>query len=193
MESKYFIVFKDLCLPLFRLDYEYKNEGPAVIDFRIRMTGNRDLAAEDIIRDLYAKFRGRHDSLSNPVDLLGILLANGCSLQLQNDQGNFDLCKDHFPISFEAKSAKKTIRIGDYYRTSVSNLGEQFIYFGQWMDRLTGVNGMHRHMICQFISAGLSIVAREPDKETILISVNALGDILGGDETLLTDLVTEEP
>lgn len=192
MESSYCLVSKDICVPLFKLGYEYKNEGPAIIDFRIKMSGKRDLVAEDTIRDIYSKFRGRHDSVSNPIELLGILLANGFSLRLQKDEEHFDLCKDYFPISFVARSQSQIIRLGDYYRTSTSSIGEQFICFGRWLDHLTGFKGMNRQMVYQFISAGLSIVAREFDKETVLVSVNARGDILDGEAAVLAELIGEE-
>jgi hypothetical protein len=111
MESKYSIVMEGACQPLFKVEYEFKNEGPAVLDFGIKMAIERDLAAEDAIRDLYAKFHGRHDSISDPVELLGILLANGATLRTQKGHEQFDLFKDHFPISFEASSGESNIKI----------------------------------------------------------------------------------
>ena len=189
MESKYFILTKESGVPLFTLEYDHKNEGPAVIDFQIKMASKRDLKAEDTIRDLYAKFRKRYDHVSDPIDLLGILLANGHSLQIQKDADTFDLYKDYFPISFEARSLSKTIRLGDYYRTTTTSVDEQFIQFSNWIDQLSGLVGMSHHMACQCLLAGFSIVACEPDKETILVEVDHQGTILGGQEAALNYLL----
>jgi hypothetical protein len=51
---------------------------------------------------------------------------------------------------------------------------------------------MNRQMVYQFISAGYSIVAREPTRTTTLIRVNALGDILNGEDIVLASLFEEE-
>ena len=189
MESKYLISKNDISTPLFSLEYEHKNEGGAVIDFQIKLELKRDLKAEDTIRDLYAKFRKRYDHVSNPIELLGLLLANGYSLQVERDECAFNLYKDFFPLSFEARSLSKTIKLGDYYRTSIANADDQFITFSRWIDSLSGMSGMNQYMALQFISAGFSIMACEPDKEITLVAVDSQGSILSGETNTLSYLL----
>lgn len=189
MKQSYSITFNQTSTHLFYLNYEYFNEGPAVLDFQIHYSKFKDLNTEDKIRDLYKTFNGRHDSISNPIDLLGILLANGFSLCIQKESECISLSKDFFPISFIAKSNAKTIKIGDFYRTSTSSISEQFVSFSSWLDNLSGFSGMTRLMAHQFISSGYSITAYEPTGETVLVHVDR--EIVCGDNNVLVYLADE--
>jgi hypothetical protein len=189
MKSTYSIIFRNIEIPLFKLNYDHKNEGSAVQEFEIMMYKERDRVAEDVIRDLFAKYRGRHDSVSDPIELLRILLANQYNIRLHRDQYIFDLCKDHFPISFEARSGSRTVKFGDYYRTSTSTADEQFVSFSNWLGELSGMKEMNRLMGWQLINSGFSIVAYEQGKETILVNSDTHGNIISGQEATLEYLL----
>jgi hypothetical protein len=192
MESTYWITSGEKSLFLFSLNYEYKSEEPVIFDLEAKLNKKRDLSVEDTIRNLYWVHTKRYSHASSPIVLLKLLLANGFDLKCRNDQSEYTLSKDHFPIKYETRSDKTKIRFGVFYRTSTMSADDQFPIFGEWLDNLCGVRGMTKAMTCQFVAAGFSLVATDKDTDTTLITSDQNGNILSGREATLKYLFDEK-
>lgn len=193
MDTEYFLVTSDQSIPLFKLPFEYKAEEPAIFDFCAKFQCQRDLVAEDVIRDQYFLYSGRPAAGSSPLILLKILLANGWSIRsLTEDDREFTLAKDHFAITYEGHSDSQIIQIGSFFRTSTANADEQFPEFCKWLDSLCGVNGMAKNLGQQFLISGFSIAANENKKLTWLAKADERGGIIAAIETTLIYLSNDQ-
>lgn len=180
MSYSYFLEKDAQSYFLFKSTYLHKNEGPAVFDLEAILAINRNLDIEDVIRDLYGSFRNRYDHVSKPLDLLRLLLANGCSLKAQ---GYPSLYKDHFHIKYIAIRGSESLDIEDFLTTSTATLQENLQSVADWSDNLCGCSGMFKEILITHIRAGYSIYS-DSGKLTQLIEVSPSGIILSAQDDI---------
>lgn len=188
MKVSYWLVFKSEEIKIFDLDFEFETELPAVYSFEIRFDPKTDIETESIIRKKYAEYSGLHNKLFSVPELLKILLANGYSLKSKTNHSEWILTKEYFPVVYQAVRNSQIVTIGSYYYTSTSFIEDGLISFCDQLDQLIGVSGMIKILLLEGLSSGYSIVAIEPDANTLLAGMDSGGNILSNFESILNFL-----
>lgn len=178
MDLVYDLEFCGQAITLFSSHFECKSEEPAILACKYILQSPQRASVEEVIRDSYARFRGRYDQTSNPLILLRILLANGRNLVLRRANYQFKLCKDHSWIKYLAVSDSKTMVLGDFFSTSICCSDLQFPAFCHWVDQACGVKGMLKFNVGHLIESGFGVAALNVNGFEWLIEKNESGEVV---------------
>lgn len=176
MNHHYYLVIDRKSHFLFALPYAHEREEPALYDF---MSSSRDdLAFDSLVREFYRERTGRTIHLDPAIDLLCLLLAAEANLVRICGSEKQTLSKNYFPVSYHGLKGSHAIKIGDFYRTSITNADEQFPRFCEWLNSLSSLPLDTRHDMELLVIQGYSLIALEDRLTTVLVKASESGDVL---------------
>ena len=181
METDYFIEIGDVRTSIFTLTYDHPSEEPALYDFELKPnSGDHDR----LITDLYRQHKGRSIRSSNPGILLRLLLAGGAKLISSNNGFEQTLVKNFFTVRYFAQLGDHTLGLGNFFRTSITNVDEQFPQFCSWIDALAGQSGVAKMTVRQALKRGYSLYSDDGLRTRHLLWAESTG-LLDGEPASL--------